>query len=121
MLIGPRVHNGENGYQVVTPLDRKGGSTVLVNRGWIAKDKMLHKDRHENTLPQGDVKVEGLLRSPWKKNMFTPMNRPDKGEFYFPDVEGMAKLVGAQPVWIEETTGARDPSLERKEQLVTER
>jgi len=38
-----------------------------------------------------------------EKNMFTPENRPDLNEFYFPDVEGMAKNVGAQPVWVEAT------------------
>lgn len=104
MLIGPRIHEGQNGYQVVTPLERTGGGTkVLVNRGWIAKEKRLHRDRDPAGLPAGEVMVEGLLRSPWKKNMFTPDNVPEKGEFYFPDVEGMAGLVGAQPVWIEET------------------
>ena len=34
MLIGPRMHDGQNGYLVVTPLERESdGSTVLVNRG----------------------------------------------------------------------------------------
>jgi surfeit locus 1 family protein len=51
--------------------------------------------------------VEGLLREPWKKNMFTPDNSPQTKEFYFPDVEQMAKLTGSQPVWIEETMGMR--------------
>lgn len=107
MLIGPRVRDGENGFQVVTPLQRPaGGSKVLVSRGWIAKEKKDHRARAPGALPRGEVTVEGLLRAPWKKNMFTPDNCPEKGEFYFPDVEGMAKLVGAQPVWIEETTSA---------------
>lgn len=107
MLIGPRVRDGENGFQVVTPLQRPGdASKVLVARGWIAKERKEHKTRAPEALPRGEVTVQGLLRAPWKKNMFTPDNRPDKGEFYFPDVDGMAKLVGAQPVWIEETTGA---------------
>jgi surfeit locus 1 family protein len=37
--------------------------------------------------------------------MFTPENRPDKGEFYFPDVKEMAALTGSQPVWVESTMG----------------
>ncbi|KAL1875141.1 hypothetical protein VTK73DRAFT_10278 [Phialemonium thermophilum] len=103
MLVGPRMRDGEQGYMVITPLERgDGASTVLVNRGWIAKDKANQRDRPDS-LPQGEVTVEGLLREPWKKNMFTPDNRPDKGEFYFPDVEQMAKLSGSQPVWIEQT------------------
>ena len=106
MLIGPRLHEGTDGYLVVTPLEREGdGTTVLVNRGWISKKLRKQKDRGEGALPQGKIMVEGLLREPWKKNMFTPVNQPGKGEFYFPDVEQMAGLVGSQAVWVEETMG----------------
>ncbi|KAF2427590.1 SURF1-domain-containing protein [Tothia fuscella] len=102
MLIGPRIHEGEDGFLVVTPLERSGGSTILINRGWIPKKFKLHKSRPEG-LPQGEVTVEGLLREPWKPNMFTPKNAPEKDQFYFPDVAQMAGLTGAQPVWVEET------------------
>ena len=103
MLIGPRMHDGNNGYLVITPLEREtADSTVLVNRGWIPKKMKRQIDRKEG-LPRGRVVVEGLLREPWKKNMFTPDNKPELREFYFPDVEQMAKLTGSQPVWIEET------------------
>ena len=50
-----------------------------------------------------EVTVEGLLREPYKKNMFTPPNNLQKKEFYFPDIAEMAEFVGAQPVWVEET------------------
>ncbi|KAK2783263.1 surf-like protein [Onygenales sp. PD_12] len=103
MLIGPRMHEGKDGFLVITPLERgDNGSTVLVNRGWISKDLRNQKDRPEG-LPQGEVTVQGLLREPWKKNMFTPDNKPEEGQFYFPDVKQMAELTGSQPVWIEET------------------
>ena len=66
-----------------------------------------------DSLERGEVQVEGMLRQPWKKNMFTPDNRPDKGEFYFPDVYQMAELTGSQPVWIEQTMGKLDYSFSR--------
>jgi surfeit locus 1 family protein len=107
MLIGPRMNDGKEGYLVITPLERGGdGTTVLVNRGWIPKKYKSQQSRPEG-LPRGVVTVEGLLREPWKKNMFTPDNSPQTKEFYFPDVEQMAKLTGSQPVWIEETMGMR--------------
>ncbi|KAI9754443.1 MAG: hypothetical protein M4579_004711 [Chaenotheca gracillima] len=103
MLIGPRIHDGKNGYLVVTPLERDDkSSTVLVNRGWVTKDFKRQADR-EAGLPRGEVTVEGLLREPWKKNMFTPNNNPGAWEFYFPDVGQMAALTGSEPIWIEET------------------
>ena len=105
MLVGPRVQNGENGYFVITPLERDGpDSTILVNRGWISK-KMADQQLRRSELSEEATTVSGLLRKPFIKNMFTPKNRPEKGEFYFPDVEEMAKLSGSQPVWIEETMG----------------
>jgi len=103
MLIGPRMREGEEGFLVVTPLERGDGeSTVLVSRGWIPKKMRNQKDRLLG-LPEDDVVVEGLLREPFKKNMFTPENRPNEGKFYFPDVLEMAEWTGSQPVWIEET------------------
>uniref|UniRef100_L2FYR1 SURF1-like protein n=1 Tax=Colletotrichum fructicola (strain Nara gc5) TaxID=1213859 RepID=L2FYR1_COLFN len=75
MLIGPRMWEGEQGYMVVTPLEREGdGTTVLVNRGWISK-AMAEQGKRP----------------------------PDRWEFFFPDVHQMAELTGSQPVWIEAT------------------
>ena len=104
--MGPRMRDGEQGYIVVTPLEREGdeGAKILVNRGWISK-KHADQRARRGGLPTEEVRVEGLLRQPWKKNMFTPVNRPDKGEFYFPDVAEMAALTGSQPVWVESTMG----------------
>ncbi|SMR62079.1 unnamed protein product [Zymoseptoria tritici ST99CH_1E4] len=109
MLIGPRVHDGEDGYLVVTPLERtedfpdeKGNTSILVCRGWISKDKAAPSKRPES-LATGEVIVQGLLREPWKKNMFTPDNVPEERKWYFPDVGQMAEAAGTQAVWIEET------------------
>jgi surfeit locus 1 family protein len=115
MLIGPRLHDGKDGYLVITPLERvdenapssknndgKGSTTILVNRGWIPKDKAAPESRPEGQ-PSGEVVVQGLLREPWKKNMFTPENVPDEEKWYFPDVVQMAQHTGSQAVWIEET------------------
>jgi surfeit locus 1 family protein len=105
MLVGPRLMEGEDGYNVITPLERANGSTILVSRGWIAKKFREQKAREQSgeALPKGEVTVEGLLREPFKKNMFTPDNNLVKREFYFPDIPQMASLVDAQPVWVEET------------------
>jgi surfeit locus 1 family protein len=104
ILVGPRVHDGENGYSVITPLERKDGSKILISRGWISKDKLEQKDRPLG-VPSGEVLIEGLLREPFTKNYFTPDNIPEKNQWYFPDLAQMAERSDSQPVWIEETFG----------------
>ncbi|KAF2146233.1 uncharacterized protein K452DRAFT_294816 [Aplosporella prunicola CBS 121167] len=106
MLVGPRLLDGDDGFLVITPLERADlgpGAAILVNRGWIPKHLRRQQDRAPEALPRGEVVVKGLLREPWKRNMFTPENRPEIGLFHFPDVEQMARVSGTQAVWIEET------------------
>lgn len=111
MLIGPRLHDGNDGYLVITPLDRTGefpglksdlNTTILVCRGWIPKSKADPATRPEGR-PTGTVQVHGLLRQPWKKSMFTPANSPQTNTWHFPDIVEMAEHVGSQAIWIEET------------------
>ena len=105
MLIGPRIHDGRDGFLVVTPLEREGdASQILVNRGWVPKNFAKQRYRKEG-LPTQKVIVQGLLREPWRRNMFTPDNKPELGQFYFPDVHQMAEFSGSVPVWVEETMG----------------
>ena len=111
MLIGPRLHDGNDGYLVITPLERMGefpnvksniNTTILVCRGWIPKSKADPATRPEGR-PTGTVQVSGLLRQPWKKNIFTPDNNPAANTWHFPDIPEMAAHVGSQAIWIEET------------------
>ena len=103
MLIGPRMHDSQDGFQVVTPLERTDGSTILINRGWISRDKQYQRERNPSALPREEITVQGLLREPLKKNMFTPKNKPEEGKFFFPDVYEMAASAKCEPVLIEET------------------
>lgn len=103
MLVGPRMLDGKDGYFVITPLEREDGCTVLINRGWISKDKKFQEDRDPVSLPRGEVTISGLLREPWKKNFFTPDNIPERNIFHFPDVTEMSKHAGSEAIWIEET------------------
>lgn len=104
MLIGPHMHDGKDGFLVITPLERgPGSSTILVNRGWISREKKYQRDRDSSAMPREEITISGLLREPWKRNFFTPLNKPDEGKYYFPDVYQMAAQAGCEPVWIEET------------------
>ncbi|KAK9366077.1 SURF1 family-domain-containing protein [Lipomyces kononenkoae] len=102
VLVGPRVYEGESGYISITPFEREGGSTILVNRGWIRKDMANQRKRLSKALPTDEVFVEGLIKLPAKRNYFTPDNEPGRGLFYFVDVPAFAEMTSAQPVIIEE-------------------
>ena len=121
ILLGPRVRNGTNGYHLVVPLVREDGSTVLVDRGFVSKERV---DECKNYLEDGEVEILGMLRTSHVRNNFTPDNHPEKGEWYWADVDAMAEYAGGekagvQPVLVEEIFGAHRLVLLRRPQPLT--
>ena len=109
LLLGPRVRDGVIGYHVVVPLVRPDGSTVLVDRGFVKKELAPYA-KQNLAADTGEVEVLGMLRTAEVRNNFTPENHPDKGEWYWADVEAMAvhaggDEAGVQPVLIEQVFG----------------
>ena len=107
MLLGPKVFEGENGYQVITPLMRQDGSTVLVDRGFVPKEL---GDSGTFDKPEGEVEVVGLIRLSQPRNTFTPDNDPKEKFWYWRDLDAMAEYAGGkeanvQPVFFEEIFG----------------
>ena len=108
MIFSPRVREGVHGVHVVTPLIRENGSTILVDRGFISSEKLATLAQHQTN---EEVEVLGMLRTSQPKNSFTPDNKPEKGEWYWTDVDAMAEYAGGekagvQPVYVEQIFGA---------------
>lgn len=61
ILVGPRSREGSVGYHVITPLERENGSKILVNRGWIPRERKDQMTRAKG-LPTSVQNVEGLIR-----------------------------------------------------------
>ncbi|KAG8849710.1 surf-like protein [Tulasnella sp. 330] len=108
ILLGPRVKDNKNGFNLVTPLKRPGATTVLVDRGFVEHDlgPAAREGKMANAAANGVVEVVGMLRLQQTKNAFTPENKPEMGEWYWPDIEQLAeyaggKDAGVQPVLIE--------------------
>ena len=91
-LLMPRTYHGQNGFYMIVPFLRLSGGTVLVNRGWVSK-ALLPKV----TRPQGIVELHGIITLP-HKNSFTPSNVPQKNEWYWPDIQAMARTAHLQNV-----------------------
>jgi len=104
MILTPRVRDGVHGIHIVTPLIRENGSTVLVDRGFVSRD-IIPSEKED-----GEVEILGMLRTSQPRNVFTPDNDPEHGEWYWTDVEKMADFAGGgasgvQPVFIEQIFG----------------
>jgi surfeit locus 1 family protein len=63
VLIDNKVHAGQPGYHVVTPLKLDGGGYVLVDRGWV-RGGPRRSELPQVPPPAGTVTVEGRLNLP---------------------------------------------------------
>jgi surfeit locus 1 family protein len=64
IFIDNQVHDGQAGFQVVTPLRLEGSpAAVLVNRGWIARDAQ-YPQAPPVAVPTGHVEVRGIAITP---------------------------------------------------------
>lgn len=91
LLIQPRTHKGQNGYHVIMLFDIYKGGAVFVNRGWVPQDY----PQKQLNVPSLRRTIEGVVQLPFK-GTFTPENDPDKGYWYWPDIQAMAKKIGAE-------------------------
>ena len=125
MQLLARTYQGENGVQIVTPLQlteeratedmasgvRSALDSVLVNRGWVPLDKRDPKNRESGAM--GEVVVTGILRWPSEPGLFTPKNDPARGQWYWPEVPAMAlaaDIVQTSPAIIELGRDTAEPN-----------
>lgn len=93
----------KQGYQVVTPMVRADGSTVLVNRGWVPEEQRDGATRPEGQVT-GVVTVTGMARPGWPQNFFVPDNSPETNPWFWGALPAMAKAAHAPdalPVFVE--------------------
>ncbi|KZO95903.1 hypothetical protein CALVIDRAFT_537497 [Calocera viscosa TUFC12733] len=117
VYVGPRTHEGTHGYHALTPLLRPGGSTILINRGFVAKD-FCPGGAHYAESPLAleaaaaasapaaaglgpEVTVEGLLRIGTKRGTFTPDNDPQQGAWYWLDLPALALHAGGEEAGVQ--------------------
>ena len=83
--VGP---NGEPGYDLYTPFALDGGRIVIINRGWV-HEKMKNQSDRPDTLVEGQVIINGLLRKPWAKLWYGPANEPENNNWFYGDIDEM--------------------------------
>lgn len=85
------------GFWVLTPLQMAGGTTVLVNRGFVPPDRRDPATRRDGN-PSGAVSVTGLLRISEPEGGFLRSNDPAAGRWYSRDVAAIAATHGLSQV-----------------------
>lgn len=105
MFLGPRMRDGTLGYLVVTPFVRSGGGKpILVERGWILKDKVVPETRNRGYLshlafPQGEIEITPLFRVMPTKSYLQFDHEPGSRLFNVHDVPAMAQQSGSLPIY----------------------
>lgn len=85
------------GYYVLTPLERADGATILVNRGFVPTEL---KDPATRAAGQvsGAATVTGMLRASEARGLFVPESDPAKGEWFTRDIPRIAQARGLSAV-----------------------
>ncbi|VDO42203.1 unnamed protein product [Onchocerca flexuosa] len=98
----PSVNNfGSSGAQVITPFKlHPSGNIILVNRGWVPPQRITPESRPQGQV-QGQVTFNAVVRHTEKRPSFIRRNDPDKGLWFYTDIEQMAKKHGTLPVLVD--------------------
>ena len=97
-LLDNIIQNGKPGFYVITPFEIDGtDDVVLVNRGWIAQQK-IRLDLPEITIKSGNQTLHGTLAKPRSKpvilgNIDSPISDTPP-LWYYMDAEHFEKTVG---------------------------
>lgn len=87
----PRTDNGKVGAHMLALLRRGDGKLpVFINRGFVPDDA-----REKVAVPTVPQTLEGIVQIP-HKSTFTPDNNPAKNDWYWADIQAMARAAGYQ-------------------------
>lgn len=93
LYAGAREYRGDQGYRVFTPLKRKDGRIILIDRGWVPQDKKAPATRPQ-TQEKGEQTIHGAIMLGEQKHYFTPENMPGKNMWYWIDIPAMRHTSG---------------------------
>lgn len=96
------------GWLVITPFKLADtGEVILINRGWIHQN-LRPKEKREPSLIKGPVELTGVVRLTEKRAPFMPKNNPEKGSWFYRDLDQMSAHIGCLPIWLD-AKGIPDP------------
>jgi len=85
------------GYFVLTPLTLQDGSRVIVNRGFVP-EALKEKEQRALGLIEGPVTIQGLMRVPERRGLFTPTDDLKKNIRFLRDPAAIIASFGLERV-----------------------
>ncbi|XP_012695323.2 surfeit locus protein 1 [Clupea harengus] len=93
--------SGETGANIITPFYCSDlGIKILVNRGYVPKQRIRPETRVKGQVEE-EVDVVGVVRLTEQRKPFVPQNNMEKNRWYFRDLDAMAAVTGAEPIFID--------------------
>lgn len=93
LLPGPQPGQPIQGFYLLTPLELRDGSVVIVNRGFVPTE-LRDPGRRPGSDPAGEVTFTGLMRAPEKRGWFVPENDPARNVWFTRDADEIARAKG---------------------------
>ncbi|XP_027725544.1 surfeit locus protein 1 isoform X1 [Vombatus ursinus] len=91
----------ESGANVVTPFHCTDlGITILVNRGYVPRKRINPETRQKGQI-EDEIDLIGMVRLTETRKPFVPENKPEKNRWHYRDLDAMAKVTGAEPIFID--------------------
>ena len=81
------LNKGEIGFKVIIPYEVNSSLLVLVDKGWIRKDKI---NSIKNSLLNDDI-IEGYTKKIKEKKLFTPKNNIKEDFLYSVEIDNLKK------------------------------
>ncbi|CAO6128383.1 COG3346 Uncharacterized conserved protein [Candidatus Pelagibacterales bacterium] len=81
------LNKGEIGFKVIVPYEVNSSLVVLVDKGWIRKDKI---NSIKNSLLNDDI-IEGYTKKIREKKLFTPKNNIKEDFLYSVEIDNLRK------------------------------
>ncbi len=81
------LNKGEIGFKVIIPYEVNSSLLVLVDKGWIRKDKI---NSIKNSLFNDDI-IEGYTKKIREKKLFTPKNNIKEDFLYLVEIDNLKK------------------------------
>uniref|UniRef100_A0A3P9JII3 SURF1-like protein n=1 Tax=Oryzias latipes TaxID=8090 RepID=A0A3P9JII3_ORYLA len=101
--------SGETGANVVTPFQCINlGITILVNRGYVPRQKIRPETRMKGQV-EDEVEVVGIIRLSENRKPFVPNNDVERNCWHYRDLEAMSHVTGAAPIFIDADFGSTIP------------